>query len=40
MKAAPPPDPPEPVPAVPPAVNGGSPLRYGGILGGLHRRVL
>jgi len=27
----------EPVPAVPPAVNVGSPLRYGGLQGGLHR---
>ena len=33
-----PPDPGQPVPAVPPAVNGGSPLRYGGLQDGLHHR--
>ena len=41
MKAALfPPTPREPVPAVPPTVNGGAPLRYGGLQGDLHRRVL
>ena len=33
-----PPDSGEPVPEVPPSVNGGSPLRYGGLQDGLHRR--
>ena len=33
-----PPDPGEPVPAVPPSVNGGSPLLYGGLQDGLHLR--
>ncbi len=40
MKAAPLPRPPGTSPAGPPSVNGGSPLRYGGLQGGLYRRIL